>query len=121
MSFLKNRIDSFKYAITGIGTFFKSQTHPKIHLLALVFVTLAGFLFKVSTTEWLILILTMTIVLVAEAFNSAMEMLCDKVTSEKDPIIKNVKDISAGAVLLSAIASIIIGLLIFLPKILELL
>lgn len=119
MSFLKKRINSFKYAITGIGTFFRSQTHPKIHLLAAIIVTSAGFYYKVSASEWLVLIVIMTIVIVAEAFNSAIEMLCDKITSEHDPIIKNVKDISAGAVLISAIASVIIGLIIFLPAILN--
>ena len=96
MPFFKNRIDSFKYAITGIGTFFRNQTHPKIHLLAAVVVSTAGFLFEISTSEWLVLILTMTIVIVAEAFNSAIELLCNKVTTEQNPIIKDVKDISAG-------------------------
>lgn len=117
MTFLKKRIDSFKYAFTGIGTFFKSQTHPKIHLLAAVLVAILGYIYKIDKSEWMILVLTITMVLVSEAFNSAIEMLSDKVSEEFHPLIKKVKDIAAGAVLIAAIASIIIGLIIFAPKI----
>ena len=117
MTFLRKRLNSFKYAFTGIGTFFKTQTHPKIHLFAAIAVIAAGFVFEVSATEWLVLILAIALVLAAEAFNSALEMLCDKVTTEEHPLIKNVKDISAGAVLMSAITSVIIGLIIFIPKV----
>ncbi|MBU1101566.1 MAG: diacylglycerol kinase family protein [Bacteroidetes bacterium] len=120
MTFLKKRINSFKYAFTGIGTFFKSQTHPKIHLAAAVLVIAAGFILNVSTTEWLALILTIAFVLTAEAFNSALELLCDKVTKEQSPLIKNVKDISAGAVLMSALAAIVVGIIIFSPKLIAL-
>ncbi len=118
MTFLKKRINSFKFAITGIGTFFKTQTHPKIHLSAAIIVIITGFIFKVSSVEWMILVLTISFVLTAEAFNSAIEMLCDKITNEHNPVIKDVKDMSAGAVLISAIASVIVGVIIFLPKIL---
>lgn len=121
MAFLKKRIESFKYAIHGIVTFFRTQTHPKIHLTATIFVIIAGFYFNVSPTEWMILILTMTSVIMAEAFNSAIEFLSDKVSPDIDPIIKKVKDISAGAVLICAITSVFIGLIIFLPRIIQML
>ena len=120
MTFLRKRLNSFKYAFEGIATFFKSQTHPKIHLTAAILVTLCGIYFKISETEWMVLIITIIIVIVSEAFNSAIELLCDKVSEEYHPKIKQVKDISAGAVLMAAIASIIIGVIIFLPRIITL-
>lgn len=119
MAFIKKRLNSFVYAFTGINTFIRSQTHPKIHLTAAIIVVMAGFYFEVSVSEWIALIIIMTIVFVAEALNTALELLCDKISPEKNHVIKNIKDISAGAVLIAALSSLIIGALIFLPKISE--
>lgn len=106
---------SFKYAFMGIRYLIFSQPNARIHLAATVIVILAGFYFEVSRTEWCILVLTITIVWVAEGMNTAIEWLCDRVSRDHDEIIAKVKDTAAGAVLLSAVAAIVVAVLIFLP------
>ena len=90
----------------------------RIHLLATILVALAGFYFEVTRIEWIVLCLCIGSVLTAEAFNSAIELLCDRVTIDEDQAIGKIKDIAAAAVLISAVMSAIVGALIFLPRIL---
>ena len=85
-----------------------------------VLVIIAGLLFHISTFEWIAVFFAIGLVLAAEAINSAIERLSDVVQPEKDDRIRDVKDISAGAVLVCAITAAIIGIIIFLPKILML-
>jgi diacylglycerol kinase (ATP) len=114
---LQKRIDSFKYAITGIKTLIKTQMNMKIHLIAVVLVTMASFLFKVNATEWCLLILIFTLVMAAEAVNTAIEFVVDLVSPDYHPLAGKAKDVAAGAVLITAIGAVILGLIIFLPKI----
>jgi len=116
---LKKRVLSFKYAFQGIFTALKSQHNFQIHIIAAVIVIAAGFILDVSKMEWIILTLCIATVIAAELFNSSIEELTDMVSPEKNEKAGKVKDIAAGAVLVTAIAAAIIGLLIFLPKILE--
>ncbi len=118
MSLASKLISSFKNAINGIWTIIKSERNVRIHLLATVFVIGAAYYINVSKLEWLALIICCGTVIAAEAFNSAIENLCDVVTLEKNAGIKIVKDIAAGAVLIIVFMSIVIGFIIFLPKIL---
>ncbi len=112
----KNRINSFKYALNGIRFLFKSEIHAKIHLVFTISVILMAFYFRVSTTEWMMIVFSIASVFSAEAFNTALEEITDLVSPEHHPIAGKVKDLAAGAVLISAIGAAIVGFLIFLPK-----
>jgi diacylglycerol kinase (ATP) len=114
---LRKRILSFKFAINGILYLVKSQHNFWIHLFAAVVVVAAGFVFEVSATEWLVLILTIGSVLAAEAFNTAIELMVDKISPEYNKTAGLIKDVAAGAVLIMAIAAVVTGALIFAPKI----
>jgi diacylglycerol kinase (ATP) len=109
------RIRSFKFAFGGIWMILKTQHNCWIHFAATVIVVGMGFLFRVSFQEWCLLVIAIMMVWVAEAFNTALEFLADAVSPELCPLIKNTKDVAAGAVLIAAIASVIIGLLVFIP------
>lgn len=106
---------SFTYAFAGIIAATKEQNF-RFHLLAVILVVIAAILTGVSKYEWLILILVMAFVLSLEMLNSALERVVDLATEEFHPLAKLSKDLAAGAVLVTAIASVIIGLIIFLPK-----
>lgn len=106
---------SFRYAIEGILTAAKEQ-NMRFHFVSVIIVVLAGLLTGLSTTEWLIIILIMALVIGTEMVNSAIERVVDLASPEIHPLAKQAKDIAAGAVLVFAAASVIIGLLIFLPK-----
>jgi len=113
----KKIVNSFKYAIEGIVASFKSEKNMKIHVLIMTLVIIAGIFLKISTFEWIICIILFAMVIGAEMFNTAIETVVDIVMPEKNEKAKIAKDVSAGAVLIFAIASAIIGIIIFLPKI----
>jgi diacylglycerol kinase len=115
----RKRLESFNYAFNGIWLLFKEEHNARIHLFFALLVIVAGFWLEINQTEWLILITTIAIVFMAEFFNSAIEAIADKVSTEKHPLIKKAKDIAAGGVLVTAIVSVIIGLIILGPKLLE--
>ena len=117
MKSLERRIHSFKYAFKGIAQVVKTQANMRIHLLASIIVIAVASYLRISANHWCILILTILMVLVAEMFNTAIESICDAVTTEQNRHIAAAKDIAAAAVLVTAIASVIIGLLIFIPYI----
>ena len=102
-------------------TVFVRQEHNAwIHCTITVLVIIAGLLFHISTAEWIAVFFAIGLVLAAEAINSAIERLSDVVQPEKDERIRDIKDISAGAVFICAITAAIIGVIIFLPKLLML-
>ena len=113
---IKSLGNSFKYAGEGIWTSFKSERNMKIHVFMMFLVILFGFLLHISLKEWIICIILFSLVIGAELFNTAIETTVDMISLEKSPQAKLAKDISAGAVLILAIASAIIGLIIFIPK-----
>lgn len=112
-----NFFQSLKNAINGILCIIKTGRNIKIQLLFAIFAIIAGFVFKITNIEFLILTLTIFFVLVSEFINTAIEDLCDLYTTEYNEKIKTIKDISAGAVTLTAIFSVIVGIIMFLPKI----
>ena len=114
---LKARIDSFGYAFKGIYELFKSQPNAKIHLLVASLVVLAGWYFQLSAPEWAIVVLAIGLVLAAEAFNTALEYLTDLTSPGFHPLAGKSKDVSAGAVLICAVCAAIMGLIVFLPKV----
>lgn len=110
-------IKSFKYAIQGIKTGIKEEKNMKIHILIMILVIIAGIILKISKIEWLICIISFGLVISLELINTAIENTVDLITLEKNEKAKTIKDTSAGAVLTVAVTSAIIGLIIFVPKI----
>ena len=108
---------SFGYAIEGIVYSFKKGTHFKIHILAIIWVTILGFVYLISAFEWLVIILISSAVISAETINTAIEETCDILHPEHHPGARLAKHCAAGAVLILSIAAVIIGLIIFIPKI----
>jgi len=114
------RIRSFKYAFVGIWTMLKSQQNAWVHACATIAVVTAGFVFGFSTAEWCLLVLAIIAVWMAEALNTAIEFLADVASPEFHPLVKKAKDVAAGAVLISAIGAIIIGIIIIGPHVIRL-
>lgn len=110
-------IRSFAFACAGLKSSFISELNFRIHLASALLVFVLGLLLKISVQEWLAAGFCIALVTAMEMINTAIEKLCDVVQEEFHPGIKKVKDIAAGAVLLSAIFSVITGAVIFIPKI----
>ena len=115
-----DRVKSFGYAYKGIGYALKTQHNIWIHCLLTIAVLAFGFWLNVNQTEWILLVFAIGFVLVSELFNTAIEVLVDLVSPEQNPKAGLIKDISAGSVLLSTITAALIGLIIFIPKIIHL-
>jgi len=111
------RLRSITHAITGLVLMLRSQQNAWVHLAATLSVIGFGFLFGISKSDWALLLLVIIIVWVAEALNTAFEFLCDVTNPEFHPVVKQAKDISAGAVLIAAIGAVVIGLIVFAPHI----
>ena len=115
---MKKLLKSFKYAFDGIYTGIKEEQNMKIHITIMILVIIFGIMLKISNAEWIICIILFGLVISMELINTAIENTVDLITKEKNEQAKIAKDVAAGAVLVSAIASAIIGLIIFVPKIL---
>ena len=118
---IKKRLKSFKFAFNGIKLLISKEHNAWIHCFAAVCVTIAGFCLDISSAEWIAVIFAIGTVLAAEAVNSSIEALADLVSPGYNEAIKKTKDMAAGAVLILAISAAIVGLIIFVPKIIELL
>jgi diacylglycerol kinase len=116
---ISKRIKSFGYAFKGIFFAFKTQHNIWIHSLAIVVVVTAGLIFKLDILEWGLVVLAIGLVLVSEMVNTAIEWLVDLVSPGYSEKAGKIKDVAAGAVLVAAIIAVIIGAIIFLPKIIE--
>lgn len=112
-------INSLTYALNGLKTALKEK-HIKVHLVAAILVTLAGFYFHITQTEWLICILLFGLVISLEIVNTAIEHFVNLVSPQQNPLAGKIKDLSAAAVLVSAIMAFIAGCLIFGKYILDL-
>lgn len=112
-------LSTFIYAFQGIKHCYKNEFNFRNHLYLMSAVFLLSILFSINKTEWILVILCCLIVIITEIINTAIENICNLISKDFHPLIKNIKDISAAAVLISAIGSCIIGVLIFLPKILN--
>lgn len=95
----------------------KSQQNAWIHAVATAIVIVAGFAVGLDRAEWCLIILAIISVWTAEALNTAFEFLCDVASPEYHPLVEKAKDVAAGAVLICAIGALVIGLLVFIPKI----
>lgn len=119
MSAILKTLKSFKYAFQGIVYLFRYENNAGVHLIFAFAVVVTGLLLKLTSVEWSLLFIPMGLVMMAEAFNTAIEKLCDKVSPEIHPVIKTVKDLAAGGVLIAAATAVAVGLVILGPKLLE--
>lgn len=117
----KNVISSFKYAFQGVFSEIKTERNLKIHISIMILVIIAGIFLKISKMEWIICIILFGLVIGGEMLNSAIETVVDIAMPDINPKAKFAKDVAAGAVLIFAISSTIIGLIIFIPKIIAIL
>lgn len=115
--FLVHQVKSASYAIEGIVYSFKKGTHFKMQTAAAILVFILGLLYQISITEWIVLLLISSAVISAETINTAIEETCDVLHPEHHPGARLAKHCAAGAVLILSITAIIIGAIIFLPKI----
>ncbi|RYG19527.1 MAG: diacylglycerol kinase family protein [Chitinophagaceae bacterium] len=107
----------FKFAANGLIYAVKTQLNVRVQLFVVVLIVAAGFLFKISSLEWLAVVICIGVVLLAELMNTAIETLVDLVSPEFNPKAGLVKDIAAGAVLIVALMAFAVALIIFVPKI----
>ncbi len=112
---------SFKYAFQGLSTALKNEPNFRIHILIAAVALTLGFIFRLGSIEFLLLAFTIFYVLTLELLNTVMEAVVDLVSPEISPYAKIAKDVSAACVLLAAFMSIVVGLTLFLPKIILLL
>ena len=111
--------NSFKYALEGVATAYKTEQNLRIHTIIAILVVILGFVFKISHLEWFICLILIGLVLMAEFFNTALEHIVDMITLEINPHAKKAKDMASSGVLAMAMISAIVGLIIFLPKIIH--
>lgn len=114
---IKKRLQSFIYAFNGIGYMFRTQHNSWIHLIAAIAVIIMGYIYKVSLVEWCLLIFAIGLVFTTEMINTSIEKFVDICSPDFNKKAGKAKDVAAGAVLVTAIVSVAIGLMIFLPKI----
>jgi undecaprenol kinase len=112
--------DTFKFALSGIRVSFIKEKNLKFHFIFGLFVIVLGVIFNLTPTEWMFVLIAVLGMMVVEMINTSIERVVDLVTEQYHPLAKQAKDIAAGAVLIYAILSVLIGIIIFFPKILVL-
>lgn len=113
---IKKTIRSFKYAFAGVRALFRSENNARVHFLAAVAAVFLGTILKLTAVEWALVALCIGGVWGAEAFNTALEKLCDLVSPDIHPQIKAVKDLAAAGVLLLVLGAVVVGIVVFIPK-----
>lgn len=116
---LSKRIKSFRFAFAGLKTLFKEEHNSWIHLIAAIGIIIAGIVLEISFMEWIAITIAIGLVFTLEIMNTAIENIADFVSPEKHSAIKKIKDLAAAGVLVSSITAIVIGTIVFLPKLLE--
>ncbi len=117
LNYIQERLRSFGYAFAGLAEVVRSQPNAKIHIIGLIASILLGAICGLSTIEWAIVVLCCGTVLAAEAMNTALENVVDLVSPDYHLLAGKAKDAAAAAVLITAMMAVIIGVIIFLPKI----
>lgn len=107
----------FLNAFRGMHVFYKTSSHFYILISSTILVIFLGFYFEVSSFEWIALIFSIGFVIIAEVFNTAIEIDIDLTSPDYHPFARDTKDVAAAAVLLSVFTAVIVGLIVFLPKI----
>lgn len=114
---LMARAQSFGFAFDGVLAFFRSEHNAILHSIATVAVIVLAILVPVSSNELILLIIAIAMVWMAELFNTAIEKIMNLLVPTRQPAVKLIKDLSAAAVLITAVAALVIGCIIFIPKI----
>jgi diacylglycerol kinase len=117
----KARLKSFSYAGDGFRALFRTEHNSWIHFSLTLAALVAGGVLRISRVEWMALVIAFGLVWMAEIFNTCLEKVMDFLTGELHPQVKIIKDLAAAAVLTAAIVAFVVGLLIFIPRILDLL
>ena len=107
-------IRSFRCAFSGIGWALRTQRNLRVHTAATLTVVSLGLVVNLSAMKWCAVLGCIALVWVAELLNTALEVLCDRVSREQDESIRRIKDVAAGAVLIAAIISVIVAAMVFL-------
>jgi diacylglycerol kinase (ATP) len=115
VNWLSQRLRSFAHAFNGVALLLRGESHARLHLLATVAVFAVAATLQVSRSEWQALVLTVAMVWLAEALNTALEYVCDAAVPEHHPLIGVAKDVAAGAVLITAAFALVMAGLIFIP------
>ena len=115
--FFSREAESFACAFRGIAALLKNEVHARIHLAATVAVLALGWLSDINTGEWLAVVLSIGLVWTAEALNTAIEYVADLAHPDEHPEVKKRKDLAAAAVLFASITALVVGLIVFLPRI----
>lgn len=110
------RLESFKYAFNGLKILLLEEHNAKLHLIATIVACGAGIFLRISHIEWCVIVISIGMVFAFELINTAMENLSDYVQPEVHSAIKKIKDLSAAAVLVSALVAFVCAIVIFLPK-----
>ncbi len=110
---------SFSVALKGMRTFFMNDRNGRIQGVVALVIIVASFMMKLSATEWMFIVMCIAMVIITEMINASVEKVCDLISENFHPLIKIIKDVSAGAVLCSVIASIVIACIIFIPKLVD--
>lgn len=116
---IRTHARSYKFAIRGLFSIFLQQLNFRLELLISLIVIATGIILRINAIEWIVIVFAISLVLIAEALNSAIEAICDVVSRDFHKEIRHAKDIAAGSVLLAAIAAVIVGVIIFLPYIIN--
>lgn len=112
-------METFRNAFKGIAHVFKNEFNFRIHIIATISVIAAGLIFEINKAEWLSLIIVISMVNASEIFNSAIEYISDFISPNYNEKIRIIKDVAAGAVLLTAIGAFVLACVIFIPKIID--
>lgn len=115
----RDRARSFRFALRGVWIMLVSQHNAWIHAAATVAACSLGFALGISRNEWSWVVIVIVAVWTAEALNTAFELLCDVAAPEFHPLVEKAKDVAAGAVLISAVGAVVIGLVVFGPHLLR--
>ena len=115
---MKKFLRGFRYAFQGLTYAFGTQINFRVHVLAACVAVVLGYYFELTTLEWIWILSAILVVLIVELLNTAIEVLVDLVSPDYHPKAGIIKDVSAGAVLLTAIFAVVVGLFIFVPKVL---
>lgn len=116
-SFVLNRLKSVGYAFNGAVLLLKTEASIKIQFTLAILVTIAGFFFNISSDEWIVQLLAIGVIMSIEGLNTAIEEIANFIHPEHHSKIGLIKDIAAGAVFIASVFAIIIGLIIYIPKI----
>jgi diacylglycerol kinase (ATP) len=115
------RIESFRYAFRGLRTLLASQHNAWIHAVATLCACALGFALEISLLEWCAVVLAIAVVWTAEGLNTAVELVCDAAEPEFHPLVEKAKDVAAASVLIAAFGALVIGLVVFGPRLARLL